>query len=427
MPVMGRVWWSLVWFGGSHFGRTLIWVAADVYAFYALTVVAALSAEEAGAVFLATMLFSAACDVTVGWMLDRGHAPSAGLLAVAATVAAAALAASLTATSSVLAVASALLFRLAYAVYDVPHNAMLKRLGVLGLSVVTVSAVRFLTGAAASFALAGLAAALVRERGAGLGVLALLVSATAGLTMVLYAPVVAGQAEAAPATAPARRPSGAALARSFLPLAVVALLAAVLGGLVTKALAFIAEGGGVGGIAWTGRALAILTLGRVVAAPLWALAAKGRPVLPLVAVAFGVVVLGGGLIAAAAQAQSTLEIGMGLVGAGFAGVTVYSWALLPDFSSAIGRASGRDPIHSAVAAFTALNKVALGLSGAAMAVLLAWSSAAGQALPLARAVGLVLVVGGLACMAGVSACFLRMRRRQREASPRLEEGVEEAG
>ena len=416
----------MLWFGGSHFGRTLVWVAADVYAFYALTVVAALSAEEAGAVFLATMLFSAVCDLTVGWILDRGHLPSAGLLAVAALVAAIAFAVSLTATSSGLAVASALLFRLAYAVYDVPHNALLKRLSVSGPSVVTVSAVRFLTGAAASFALAGLAAGLVRERSAGLEVLALVVSATAGLTMVFYAPVVAGKADAALAPIPAQHPSGGTLARSFVPLAAVALLAAVLGGLVTKALAFTAEWG-VGEIAWTGRALAILTLGRVAAAPFWALAARGRPVLPLIAVAFGVVVIGGGLIAADVPTQSVLEVGIGLVGAGFAGVAVYSWALLPDLSSAISPSSGRDSIHSAVAIYTALNKVALGLSGAALAGLLAWSSAAGQGAPLARSVGWVLVAGGLACAAVVSACLLAMARRPRNASSRFEEGAKEAG
>jgi hypothetical protein len=49
---------GLAGFGASHFGRTLTWVAADLYAFFALTTVAGLSAPAAGAAFCATMVLS---------------------------------------------------------------------------------------------------------------------------------------------------------------------------------------------------------------------------------------------------------------------------------------------------------------------------------------------------------------------------------
>lgn len=82
---VGRV-RRLVGFGGSHFGRTLTWVAADVYALYALTTVAGLSTPEAAAVFLGTMAFSAVADLGVGWSLDRWGVPRAVVLVSAAIV-----------------------------------------------------------------------------------------------------------------------------------------------------------------------------------------------------------------------------------------------------------------------------------------------------------------------------------------------------
>lgn len=386
---------GLIGFGASHFGRTVVWVAADLYALYALTRVAGLADVAAGGVFLLVMLFSAACDVAVGWLIDRYGSPGPRALAAAAILSSAAFAISLSSGWPPVAVAAAFAFRFAYAIYDVPHNALVKRLGPAnGEAAVTVSAVRFLTGAAASFAVAGLAAWLVGSQGRGLDRLAAVAAVVAGGAMVAYAPVMARLGGASLPRPSRGQPS---VVGAMAMLAVVALLGAVLGGLVTKALAFLAETD-LGSARWTGRALAILTIGRVCAAPIWAWAGHRLQLILLTAVAFGVVGVGGAALAVAPSAR-VVEIALLVLGAGFGGVTVYSWALLPDLSDALGRGRARDPIHTAVAAYTAINKLALGVGGGVMGALLAWMNDARADASLSHAVGLIIVGGSLACAA----------------------------
>lgn len=324
-----------------------------------------------------------------------------------------------------LAVLAAVGFRLAYAVYDVPHNAMLKRLSHRTDSVVVLSAVRFVTGGASAFAVAGLAGWLVHDRAQGLPVLAVVTAVVAGASMALYAPVIALRSPGAflvSATIPSAEREAPAWTSAVLLLLMVALLGAVMGGLVTKSLAFIADVD-LAQSAWLGRALAIVTAGRLAAAPLWAWGARRIGVLPATASSFGVVAAGGAVVAASVGSTLTLEIGVGLLGAGFAGVTVCSWALLPDLSASLAQRTLRDPIHLTVASYTALNKVALGVSGGIMAALLGRAGTADER-PLASATGLFLAAGGLVCVVALAG-YLRMRRGAGSAVG--EEGAEETG
>lgn len=385
---------GLIGFGASHFGRTVVWVAADLYALYALTRIAGLSDAVAGGAFLLVMLFSAACDLAVGGVIDRYGSPGVRTLVGAAGLSSIAFAVSLSSAQPLIAVSAAFVFRLAYAVYDVPHNALVKRLsGPGGDAVVTVSTVRFLTGAAASFTVAGLAARLVSPGGQGLGWLAAVSAVFAASAMVAYAPVMVRLRQDPPLALTGARlnMSGAVPA-----LVAVALLGAILGGSVTKALAFLGEAE-LGSPGWTGQALAILTIGRVAAAPIWSWLGRRLPLVMLLAVAFGVVGLGGAMFVAAPASIVAVEAGVLILGAGFSGVTVYSWALLPDLSGMLGRGRRRDPIHTAVAAYTAINKLALGMSGAAIGTLLAWMDEAHTGVSLSLAVGVLIVTGSLAC------------------------------
>lgn len=292
---------GLIGFGASHFGRTVVWVAADLYALYALTRISGLSDGMAGGVFLLVMLFSAACDLVVGVLIDRYGSPGARTLIGAAGLSSIAFAISLSSGQPLIAVSAAFVFRLAYAVYDVPHNALVKRLSEAGgHKAVTVSAVRFLTGAAASFTVAGLAARLVAPGGQGMGWLAALSAGIAASAMVAYAPVMA-RLRPAPSQALMGAPSNASGA--MLMLVAVALVGAILGGLVTKALAFLGEAE-LGAPGWTGQALAILTIGRVVAAPIWAWAGARLPLVMLLAMAFCVVGLGGSCLSSRRQRSS---------------------------------------------------------------------------------------------------------------------------
>lgn len=105
-----------------------------------------------------------------------------------------------------------------------------------------------------------------------------------------------------------------------------------------------------------------------------------------------------------------VEAGVLILGAGFSGVTVYAWALLPDLSGALGRGRERDPIHTAVAAYTAINKLALGVSGGLMGALLAWMGDASASAPLSLPVGLIIVVGSLACAATLMSAMRGLSR-----------------
>ncbi len=114
----------------AHVGKSLLWTASDLVTIYALVSLFGVDPGLAGWLFLAGLAANALADLVVGEWLDRHPCQTRAIAGIG--LAGAALVFPLTmlaaASGHVMLVAATLAFRLCYAAYDVPHNAMLSRL-----------------------------------------------------------------------------------------------------------------------------------------------------------------------------------------------------------------------------------------------------------------------------------------------------------
>jgi Na+/melibiose symporter-like transporter len=116
----------------AHIAKSLLWTATDLVAIYALVSLFGLDPARAGWLFLIGLMANAGGDLAVGTWLDRRPGDARGLAMGGLVIAA------LSFPLTVLAVpfgwpallAATLAFRLGYAAYDVPHNALLSRLAI---------------------------------------------------------------------------------------------------------------------------------------------------------------------------------------------------------------------------------------------------------------------------------------------------------
>lgn len=114
----------------AHIGKSLLWAASDLITLYTLVTLYAVDPLVAGAMFLAALTANAVADMGVGVWLDRHPAHGAPLAGAALLISALAFPATMLAAplgSGALVVAM-LIFRVAYAGYDVPHNALMTQL-----------------------------------------------------------------------------------------------------------------------------------------------------------------------------------------------------------------------------------------------------------------------------------------------------------
>lgn len=133
----------------GQLAKTFFWVASDALTVFVLIRQGGYAPVAAGWIFLAGLLWNAVCDVAVGYWVDWRVATRrtmTWILAAAIPVMGGAFAASLLVPSAFGAwtVFATLLFRSAFAVYDVPHNAMMAQLSrtpALGVRVATVRAI----------------------------------------------------------------------------------------------------------------------------------------------------------------------------------------------------------------------------------------------------------------------------------------------
>ena len=124
--------WRRTWaaYCVAHTGKSLLWAASDLLTLYILVNRYSVTPVTAGALFLAGLAVSAVADLGVGAWLERRPDHAVPMAAGALCVAGAAF--PLTMLSAPLGpgavLAATLLFRVAYAGCDVPHNALMGRL-----------------------------------------------------------------------------------------------------------------------------------------------------------------------------------------------------------------------------------------------------------------------------------------------------------
>jgi Na+/melibiose symporter-like transporter len=129
-----KSWRITLVYGGAHFGKSLFWYSSELLFAFFLTELAGLEPSEMGLVLVSGFLVSAIIDVSVGLSLQRWlqNAPAAGWLQVAGAVLSSA---ALAATFLVVwvpdharfaaAIGLGIAFRLAFATYDIPQNALM--------------------------------------------------------------------------------------------------------------------------------------------------------------------------------------------------------------------------------------------------------------------------------------------------------------
>ncbi len=141
-----------------QFGKTLLWVAADLVAFYVLGVVEHVPASEVAMILMGSLAWHAVSDVLVGHWLERrtGDCRSLALVTGAAVPLASVafvLALLMAASWPWAALAMMMACRTAYSLFDVPHLALIGRMARLGYPVVRIVGIRNLWGQLASLAL----------------------------------------------------------------------------------------------------------------------------------------------------------------------------------------------------------------------------------------------------------------------------------
>lgn len=403
-------------FGFSHFGKTLLWAASEVYSLYALTDLFGVAPELAGALFLAMLVWSAGCDVAAGAVADRSlddrarwrmMSAAAVLSAIGFVFASAPLPVP---AAGAVGIVSAFAFRALFAFFDVPHNTLLAQLARTEKARARLSTIRLLTGAAAALAVAGLGLLVLTER-TGLPegrrfLLFAVILAVAGAVLSLTYPRIHQPPAASPTTAPSawRLTADPGVAALFLS----TMISIVAAGAFMKSLVYISKYA-VEDVDWVGRALVFLTLGKLLSAPLWFAMAQSRGPRFSIALAYG-------LIAAAALGFAALfdwplsqAMTLLLVGAGLGGASLLSWSLLAGLAEDLAARSGARIDARLFGLFTCASKIATGFSGAALGLVLGrvqLTSAQGSD-QLVWAIALLIAVCGFA-----AAILLQLDRRR---------------
>ncbi|WP_156457963.1 hypothetical protein [Sphingomonas sp. Leaf412] len=136
-------------------GKSLLWTASDLLTLYLLVSVYSVDPIVAGALFLAGLAANAVADLAVGIWLGRRPHHAARLAGIGLAVAAASFPATvlLAPHGPVALLGATLAFRIAYAGCDVPHNALMTRLGGIPARAAWLARVRTIgTALAALFA-----------------------------------------------------------------------------------------------------------------------------------------------------------------------------------------------------------------------------------------------------------------------------------
>lgn len=338
-------------YGIAHVGKSLLWTASDLLTLYLLVSVYALDPIVAGALFLSGLSANALADLGVGIWLGRHPHHAARLAGGALVLAAASFPATVLMAPHGLAclLGATLMFRIAYAGCDVPHNALMTRLGSTPARAAWLARVRTVGTALASVFAAWGASGSGRVAAEhllwGIACAALLIGSTM-LPLLTAFPPVRGDRQRG-----ADRCIGLPL--RFLAANVVGIVAL---GALAKAVLHLPAGlpYGVGATASNGtKILVLLIVGRSAAAliPI-RLGSSPRQGLALQAVAY---VISG--IVAAGFVWSAAPAMLVLLGLAMGAINLIGWALLP--------ALAQGPRGYGV--YTMASKLALGAAGLALA------------------------------------------------------------
>ncbi|MBS0514031.1 MAG: MFS transporter [Proteobacteria bacterium] len=360
----------------AHLGKCFFWVAGDALTIYILIRHNGYASRSAGLIFLAALLWNALCDVLVGLWADRRGAAGrsmAGILGFAAPLMGLAFAASLFLSNQhvVLTVGAALLFRTAFSVFDVPHNAMMARLSTTPALGVKIANLRTICSGIASLVVGIVAMPLLARSDSMSTVLLIAPLATVAVALMLPFLAIVPRLERLPYhTAQV----GGMPSLGFVPLCVVTALGTIALGVLGKAVLHL----DLSRSQWTMGILLALMLGRVVAVGVTGtlIARLGSAGALRVAYLASAVLILCLPLAVAADARAALAVVV-VFGIASGAVTIVSWVILATLVQSPGTRSQRGALRFGV--FTMIAKVILGVGGFLLGAILSYSIGAAAA------------------------------------------------
>lgn len=403
---------TLAWaYGFAHGGKTLFWTASDLYFTFYMTEVCAVSPAATGFVIGCSFLFAALADLTFARALAGAtgkYAHPAQMQAIGAFASAAALLlfagvafapTSMRLGASILALFG---FRAAYALLDVPQNALLALAAGTEPERAKLTAVRNVTGATARTLLALAFVPVMTGHAstiAGIAFLSL-VLLLSSLTIVsaLVLARVAGQCRAA-ATTPDPAPGLASAVRLLLAMMFVQTIATTAFMQIEPYLAAY----GIADRLSAGIFMGAIALGSAVSQPLWLRRSVTARSGMLLGQALGVMVIGSFLLVILPRDTLLGSGSAGLVyGIGSGGVLFALW-------TSVARNAARGSAVSVIGRFTAFAKLGQGIAVIGTGMLLDQWLQRTDGYRLAATMSGAILIGAI-LVGGLSAFGYRQRR-----------------
>lgn len=407
-------------YGFAHFGKSLFWQSGEILFVFFLTEICAIPPLQTGILLGGALLFSGFADLAVArylgrWMTTPAHAARLQLIGTVICALALLQFAWTTAIPPegrfAFALTASLLFRLAYALIDVPQNA------ILGLATrddaerIRLSSTRFIVGGAAAICISGLVALLI-----------VAARATDPVANIVLPVVAMGAVAIAGAmlnlSVARRRPGRESTSGTTLDFRASIVIHPV-GWLILMAVATSATAPvfsklepyfaayAIGSAAAGGFIVAATSLGGVLTQPLWTALAYRLSRRRVIEVAAATLIVGSVAFLGLGAHGMIWAVTCGFIfGAGLGGLGMAIWASLGD-ASARATPSGAAPSAAAIfAAFTFASKVALSVSIVLVSVMLTTH------LYRTPAVGEVWVLAPFMCLlpaSGAMICLLMAR------------------
>lgn len=370
-------------YGAAHFGKSLFWYSSELLFAFFLTELAGLGPAEMGLVLVSGFLVSAIIDISVGLSLQRWlqNAPAAGRLQVAGAVLSSA---ALAATFLVVwvpedarlaaAIGLGIAFRLAFATYDIPQNALMSLATIDRETRLRVASTRIWFSGAATLLVAASVGPMIAQAGTANGPWLLLgLSLAFSVVAILAAAALANQLSrsgAARSVEPLASLAGWRPSRGFLLLVAVSMVTTVFTPAFAKLEAYFAAFA-LQSASWGGTIMIAMALGIVAGQPVWVKLARRGSSARVMTVAAMVQIVGlAGFWSVGASAPLASAAAAFVFGLGNGGVGTVQWHA---FSDIVAREAPRQA-GLAYGLFVGSGKLGL----AAGAALIAGALAAGD-------------------------------------------------
>ncbi|MFN3230106.1 MAG: MFS transporter [Asticcacaulis sp.] len=408
--VTGRDTVGRLGYASGNLGKSVLWSALDYFFLFFLTEIWDLPPDLAGWVIFSAMAWDGLSDPLMGYLADRTWSPLGKYgpyLLFGAPVCAATFWLLFQdpgvrgADAFWIVLGTSLLFRTAYTVCDVPHNALMARIATTPADAAQISGYRFFFSSAGALLVAAtigwtLSESLseARDRAASVTLLGGLVYVIA-LWSAWFS--VRRLDQTTLNTARTTRLLPALLLSFSNPdlrrVLLTALFQAASLPAFAKGLTYLATYV-YQTPAWSGQALMILTLAQALSIPLWMALTRHLSKDRALSLAYGVILAGLVAFVLMAPHPALAPLWLALIGCGLSGANMVLWAMLPDAIHAGETTQGERVEALPTGLFTLMLKVGIGLSALAMGLgldLIGLKATAkgdpafGQALPLLMA------------------------------------------